>query len=87
MHPHAPRCDHEGCSEWGTYGFTAPYGHPKPKRPLWACFMHRDWAESRWRAKYHTGSDRPRCQDMQQKSRGGGGVSAPASDPRQQTLI
>lgn len=87
MPPHAPICDFEGCTDWGSYGFTAPYGHPKPKRPLWACLEHRDWAEQRWRAKYHAGSNRPRDVPMQSGSSGGGTVCGDASGAGQPDLF
>ena len=87
MPPHASRCDFEGCAEWATYGFTAPYGHPKPKRPLWACLRHRDWAEARWRTKYHTGPDRPRNNDVQPGSHSSRSVSGDTPDARQSDLF
>ena len=87
MPPHAPRCDFEGCAEWATYGFTAPYGPPKPKRPLWACLRHRDWAEARWRAKYHTGPDRPRYDDVQPGPARSRSLSGDAPDAGQPDLF
>lgn len=50
--PYLHYCDHPDCTAWGSYGFDAPYGHAKPKRPLWACEAHREWAEARWKAKF-----------------------------------
>ena len=49
---HKLRCDHDGCAEWATRGWTAPPDHTPPARQLRACPAHIAWAESRWRAKY-----------------------------------
>lgn len=46
-------CDAPGCDQRGIYGYTAPHGYTPPKRPLWACSAHQEWAEARWREKYH----------------------------------
>lgn len=54
----ASRCDHAACLAWAPYGWTSPPGHEPPKRPLRACSEHREWAEARWRDKYHRGTGR-----------------------------
>lgn len=42
--PFVHYCMHEGCEEWGTYGFEARYG------TVWYCLEHRAEGEAQlWR--------------------------------------
>lgn len=75
------------CNEPGCFGFSEP--GPRSERRegwrAWACILHREEVEARWRA--HTRPDSPRPAPAQPQQGGGEAVSADARGTKQGILL